>query len=143
MNELNQPASFADQQNAMTAFLSSTWANAGTESLLNLQADFLVGMESAMADWLHRRHEAVLDAKRLLMRLRDTQDINEQLRAHQEWITGAWRRLAADATSFQSALLVANRSGHEAEENSRAAASATSAAPPSTGNPQAAKSDAR
>jgi hypothetical protein len=102
--------------------------NAGTETLLSIQADFLVGLESAMTEWLHRRHEAVLDAKRLVARLRETQDINDILRAQQEWMSGAFRRLAADAAGLQSALAFATKIGREAEEKSRIAADQGAAA---------------
>ena len=77
-----------------------------------------------MTEWLHRRHEAVLDAKRLIGRVRESQDVNELLRAQQDWMAGAFRRMAADAAGFQSALLFANRIGREAEEKSRSAAEA-------------------
>ena len=144
MTELNQPSSLTDQQNALRAFVSSAWANPGMESLLRLQADFLVGMESVVTDWLHRRHEAVLDARRLLTRLRDSQDINDQLRAQQEWMAGAFRRWAADATSYQSAFAVANRIGREAQEKSQAAVTGgASTALDATPKPQTAKSEAR
>ena len=76
--------------------------NLGAEALLGLQADLLVGIEFALTDWMHRRHEAVLDAQRLIARARETQDTNELLRAQQEWMAGALRRMAADAASFQS-----------------------------------------
>jgi hypothetical protein len=128
MTQTSQPFSLADQQNAAAALLSSTLLNTGTETLLSLQADFLVGMESAMTEWLHRRHEAVLDAKRLVARVRESQDINDLLRANQEWMAAAFRRMAADASSFQAALMITNRIGREAEEKSRVAADATTAA---------------
>jgi hypothetical protein len=124
MTQISQPFSLAEQQNAAATLLSSTLLNTGTETLLGLQADFLVGMESAMTEWLHRRHEAVLDTKRLIARIRESQDVNELLRAHQEWMAGSFRRMAADASSFQSALMFANRIGREAEEKSRIVAEA-------------------
>ena len=77
-----------------------------------------------MTEWLHRRHEAVLDAKRLIARVRESQDVNELLRAQQDWMAGAFRRMAADAGGFQSALMFASRIGREAEEKSRTAADA-------------------
>src|SRR5690349_13508490 len=101
-------------------------------------------MESAMTEWLHRRHEAVLDAKRLIARLRESHDINDQLRAEQEWMSGVFRRLAADTTSFQSVLMVGNRIGREAEEKARAITDAgTSAAASAASKLQPAKAETR
>jgi len=122
MAQAGQPISLAEQQNAAASFFASTIFNPGTETLLGIQADFLVGLESAMTEWLHRRHEAVLDAKRLITRLRETQDINDILRAQQDWMSGAFRRMAADAAGMQSAFAFATKIGREAAEKSKIAA---------------------
>lgn len=70
--------------------------------LLNAQADLLVGAEVSVSDWLHRRHEAVVDARQLIARVRGNTDPADALKAQQEWMSRSLRRLAADANAYHS-----------------------------------------
>jgi hypothetical protein len=94
----------AEQQKTAAAFVS-TMLNSGVEPLLKAQTDLLVSIESTMNEWLHRRHEAVADAQRLVARLRASSDPMEIMNAQQEWVKGAFHLLAADASAFQSATM--------------------------------------
>jgi hypothetical protein len=97
-------ADFAEQQKNAAA-LVGTMLNSGAEPILKAQAEILVSVESTFTDWLHRRHEAVAETQKLVERLRTTSDPSEMLKAQQDWVTGAFRRLAADAAAAQSATM--------------------------------------
>jgi hypothetical protein len=92
------------QQKTATAFLG-TVLDAGVEPLLKAQTDLLSNIEATMTEWLHRRHEAVAAAQRLIGRVRSSSDPTEVMSAQQEWVTGAFHLLAADASAFQSATM--------------------------------------
>jgi len=104
MTETPATLDIAEQQKNTAAFIGSV-LNSSADPLLKAQADLLESVESTVTDWLHRRHEAVVDTQKLVARLRTINDPAEMLKAQQDWVTGAFRRLAADAAAAQSATL--------------------------------------
>ncbi len=102
MTETTAAPDIAAQQKAAATFIGSV-LNSGTDPLLKAQADILVSVETAFTDWVRRRHEAVVETQNLVARLRTNSDPAEMLKAQQEWLSGAFRRLSADAASYQSA----------------------------------------
>lgn len=70
--------------------------------LLNAQADLLAGAEATVIDWLHRRHEAVLDTQQLIAHMHTGTDPADALKAQREWMSRSFRRLAADADAYHS-----------------------------------------
>lgn len=75
----------------------------GIGPLLNAQADLLAGVEATVTDWLHRRHEAVVDTQQLIARVQTVSGPADALKAQQEWMSRSFRRLAADAEACHSA----------------------------------------
>jgi hypothetical protein len=72
--------------------------------LLSAQADLLAGVEATVTDWLHRRHEAIIDTQQLIARMQTgVTDPAAAFKAQQEWMTRSFRRLVADADACQSA----------------------------------------
>jgi transposase-like protein len=104
MTDTPTSADIAEQQKTAAAFVGTVF-NTGAEPLLKAQAEILESVESSVTGWLHRRHEGVADTKLLVERLRASSDPAEILKAQQEWVTGAFRRLAADAAAAQAATL--------------------------------------
>jgi hypothetical protein len=102
MTETTTASDVAAHQKTATAFIGSV-LNSGADPLLKAQADILVSVESTFSDWLRRRHEAVVDTQNLVARLRTNNDPAELLKAQQDWISAAFRRLSADAAAYQSA----------------------------------------
>lgn len=102
MTETTATPDVAAQQKAAATFIGAV-LNSGTDPLLKAQADILVSVESTFTDWLRRRHEAVVDTQNLVARMRANSDPGELLKAQQDWLSGAFRRLSADAAAYQSA----------------------------------------
>ena len=102
MSHATQTTEHADLQRTASTFFAAAFSPQGAEALLSAQAEFLQRMGSAMNDWMHRRHEAVVDAQRVVARMRDTSDVSEIFKAQQEWIAGEFERLSADAAACQS-----------------------------------------
>jgi len=92
-----------EQQKSIGSLFNTAFFADRTRDLLSVQADFLLGLENAITEWLNRRHEAIIDTQRLVSRIGDTQDPAELWRAQQDWITNELRRLAADAAGYQAA----------------------------------------
>jgi ribose 5-phosphate isomerase len=93
----------AEQQKALASMINTGFFADRTKDLLSVQADFLMGLENAITEWLNRRHEAIVDTQRLVSRLGDTQDPAEVWKAQQEWIANELHRLAADAAGCRQA----------------------------------------
>lgn len=104
MSETTSLPHIAELQNTAVAFCNSM-LNTSAAPLLKAQAGLLVGMEETMTDWLRRRHEAVADTQRLVDSLNASGDPADVLKAQQEWMSGALRRLTTDAAAYQSAML--------------------------------------
>ena len=102
MDETKASAGSTEQQNNPVAFFGAMF-NSGAEPVLKAQADLLASVETTMSDWLRRRQEAVLETQTLVTRLRASSDPAELAKAQQEWVSGAFRRLAADAAACQTA----------------------------------------
>lgn len=102
MTETTAASDVAAQQKTAAAFIGSI-LNSGADPLLKAQADILVTVETTMTDWLHRRQEGLAETQTLVARLRTSSDPADFLKAQQEWISGAIRRLSADAAAYQSA----------------------------------------
>lgn len=101
MSETSPVPNVTEQQKQAEAITSSVpdW---GIGSLLNAQADMLAGAETTVTDWLHRRHEALVDTQQLIARIHAGTDLASALKAQQEWVSRSLRRLAADADAYQS-----------------------------------------
>lgn len=104
MSETPATLNIAEHQKAASAFLGSV-LNSGADPVLKAQADLLESVEATVTDWLHRRHEAVVDTQRLVASVRASSDPADILKAQQDWVSGAFRRLAADAAAAQAAAL--------------------------------------
>ncbi len=102
MTETTTTADAAAQHKNASAFFASV-INSGADPLLKAQADLLVSVETTMTDWLRRRQEAVAETQQLVSRLRTSSDPIDLLKAQQEWVSGAFRRMTADAAACQSA----------------------------------------
>jgi len=74
----------------------------GVGSLLNAQADMVAEAEATVTDWLHRRHEAILDTQQLIASMHTGTDPAVAAKAHQEWMSRSFRRLVADADACHS-----------------------------------------
>jgi hypothetical protein len=95
----------ADQARTTAAFPGDAFFGRSPDALLKAENDLLAGAETAMSEWLHRRREAVSDARRLFARIRESRDLSDVFKAQQDWMNGALRRLADDAESCQRAAL--------------------------------------
>ncbi len=136
MTETTTTADAAAQQKSASALFASV-LNSGADPLLKAQADLLVSAETTVTDWLRRRQEAVAETQNLVSRLRTSSDPAELLKAQQEWVSGAFRRLSADAAAYQSATqhivdrartwfpLVAGNEGNGASEPASESAETT------------------
>jgi hypothetical protein len=102
MSETKTSATAAEQQKATSAFFGSA-LNTSTEAVLKAQAELLTSTEVTVTAWLHRRREDVVETQNLIARLRASSDPAEFASAQQEWASGAFRRLTADAAELQSA----------------------------------------
>jgi hypothetical protein len=102
MTETTASADATAQQKTTAAFFGSV-LNSGTDPLLKAQADILSSVETTVTDWLHRRQEAVAETQNLVARLSTSSDPAELLKLQQEWVSGAIRRLSADAAAYQTA----------------------------------------
>jgi len=74
----------------------------GVGTLLTAQADLLADAESTVSDWLHRRHDAVVDMQQLIARMHIGSDLVDTFKAQREWVSRSLQRLAADAEACQS-----------------------------------------
>jgi hypothetical protein len=112
MTETSAAPGLAEQQTMVTTFIG-TVLNSGAEPLLKAQADLLDTAGTAVTDWLQRRQEAVMEAQRLVACLQAVRSPAEMLKAQQEWMTGAFQRLNADAAAYQaSAVQLVEKSRH-------------------------------
>ena len=102
MSEASSFVTVVEQQRKQASAATNAVLDWGIGSLLNAQADLLAGAESAMTDWLHRRREAVVDARNLIAHMHVGVEPGEAVKAQQEWISRSLRRLAADAESCHS-----------------------------------------
>ena len=102
MSESNPVQNLTEKQKAVEASPAAAleWS---VGPLLNAQADLLAGAEVTVTDWLHRRHEAIVDAQQLITRMQTGIDPVGALKAQQEWMSRSFRRLVADAGACQSA----------------------------------------
>jgi hypothetical protein len=105
---------FTETRKIAANLIATTFCNGGTEAFLDAQADLLKGVENATNAWLHRRQEAIADAYRLLVRMRDSRDVLDIWKAQQDWATGALQRLAADMSSYPTLLANAGQRAGEA-----------------------------
>lgn len=104
MTETTASAGSAELQKTTAAFFSSIF-HTGPEPVLKAQADLLASAETTVSGWLRRRHEAVQETQALVARLRGSTDPAELAAAQQEWVSATLRRMAAEATAYQTAAL--------------------------------------
>jgi hypothetical protein len=102
MSESNPVQTMAEKQKPNDAIPAAAieWS---VGPLLNAQADMLAGAEATVTDWLHRRHEAIVDTQQLFARMQTGVDPASAFKAQQEWISRSFRRLVADADACHSA----------------------------------------
>jgi hypothetical protein len=105
---------FTVPQRIAANLLACTFCNGSAEALLDAQADMLKGVGAAMGEWLQRRRDAIEDAQRLMVRMRESSDVTDIWKAQQEWASGALQRLAADVITYP--VLLANAGQHAAEQ---------------------------
>lgn len=122
-----QPYSITDQYNGWLSFMAKNTMTGGAEAFLSFQADLLVGLETGVSEWLLRRRQALLDAKRLVIRTRNCADIDDLMHAQQDWLRSAFNRMAADTMSFQSAVIFGNQARREAQREARRGGASASA----------------
>src|ERR1700739_1445756 len=94
---------FAGQAKTAADFFKFTLFAWGAESVLRAESELLADAETTMTKWLQRRREAVLDTQRLVVQMRESQDLSDVFRAQQVWMVGAFRRLTEDAEGYQKA----------------------------------------
>ena len=102
MTETATSPNITEPQKA-AAGLFGSMINSTTEPLLKAQADLLSSVETTITAWLRRRQEGVVETQALVTRLRANHDPAEFVAIHQEWVSGTFRRLSADAVDYQSA----------------------------------------
>ncbi len=68
MSEANPVQNLAEKQKTAEAIPAAAldWS---VGPLLSAQADVLAGAEATVTDWLHRRHEAIVDTQQLIARM--------------------------------------------------------------------------
>jgi hypothetical protein len=101
MSEINQAQNMSEKQKTAEAIPAAAleWS---VGPLLNAQADLLAGAEATVTDWLHRRHEAIVDTQQLIARMQTRVDPAAAFKAQQEWVSRSFRRLVADADACHS-----------------------------------------
>ncbi|HEY4041389.1 MAG TPA: hypothetical protein VGM32_06035 [Rhodopila sp.] len=135
MAETSTAPHLVDQPKSTPAFFSNTF-NPDVGPALKAQAALLIGTETIVSAWLHRRHEAALDMQQLIARLCSISNPLEAIKTQQEWVSRAFVRLAADTAACQS---VADRLMDRARTwVPSGGASAESAASKGTGSAQGA-----
>ncbi|MGA3004555.1 MAG: hypothetical protein ABSE20_22800 [Acetobacteraceae bacterium] len=102
MSESNPVQNLAEKQKTLEA-IPAVVLEWSVGPLLNAQADLLAGAEATVTDWLHRRHEAIVDTQQLIARVQTGADPVAAFKAQQEWISRSFRRLVADADACRSA----------------------------------------
>jgi hypothetical protein len=102
MSEANPVQNLAEKQKTAEAIPAAAldWS---VGPLLSAQADVLAGAEATVTDWLHRRHEAIVDTQQLIARMQTGGDPTAALKAQQEWMSRSFQRLVADAHAYHSA----------------------------------------
>jgi hypothetical protein len=102
MSEMNPVQNLTDKQKQADAIPAAAidWS---VGPLLNAQADLVAGAEATVAEWLHRRHEAIVDTQQLITRMQTGANPAAAFKAQQEWVARSFRRLAADADACHSA----------------------------------------
>ena len=85
------------EADAPLTFVIQTTTLQGMSMALRAYSTLLVGMETLVVQWLHRRREAVSDVQRMLERLPLCRNIGEVWHVQREWMHGAGQRLLADA----------------------------------------------
>lgn len=127
---------FSEQQRAGAALFSNAVFNQGLEAMLAAQASLFVNGEAMLMAWMNRRHEAILDAQRLLARMRDCRDFSDAVQAQQEWMSGALKRLTDDAAGYQQAVqMLVSAATPEGEQGARARPEALLRQPANDGKP--------
>ncbi|MBV9655172.1 MAG: hypothetical protein JOZ42_11485 [Acetobacteraceae bacterium] len=111
--------SLTEQQKTLLHGFAAWMPSDGPEMLLGYYADLLVGLDAGVSEWINRRREAALAAQTLLAQAREARDLNTLLHAQQDWMLGAWRRCAADAAMFHSAMIFANHVNEVTEQKIR------------------------
>jgi acetyl-CoA carboxylase carboxyltransferase component len=97
-------AGIAEQQKIAMALFGAALST-GAEPMLKAQADILASIQSTMTDWLDRCRAGVIDTQRLVDRLHGSTDPAEFREVQQEWASGVFDRLVADAAAYQCVTL--------------------------------------
>jgi hypothetical protein len=62
----------------------------------------LAGTGAAVTDWLHRRHEAVLDTRQLIANMHVGADPAETFKAQRDFVSRSFQRFAAEVDACQT-----------------------------------------
>jgi hypothetical protein len=68
----------------------------GAEIWINAQGEILSAMETAMADWMRRRHKALDTWSRSLKKMWECRDPGDFVQTQQDWLCDAVRLTASD-----------------------------------------------
>jgi hypothetical protein len=74
----------------------------GISTLLNAQADMLASTGAVVTDWLHRRHDAVLETKQLIARVHVGAEPADAFKTQREFVSHFFQRMAAEVDAYQA-----------------------------------------
>jgi hypothetical protein len=86
--------------NMFSSFLSAS----AIDAVLAMQIQALQISETMMSTWMHHRQEALSEMQLLLVRARETTDLDELAKLQQEWMANCFRRAIDDIRCGRIAL---------------------------------------
>jgi len=104
---MTQPANYHSlEESRKTAYnMFSSFLNASAiDAVLAMQIQALQISETMMSTWMHRRQEAMSEMQLLLVRARETTDLDELAKLQQEWMANCFRRAIDDIRCGRIAL---------------------------------------
>jgi hypothetical protein len=101
MSETN-PVTNATEKSKQPDAVAAAPLDWGIRTLLNAQADILTSTGAVMTDWLHRRHEAVLDTRQLISRVKVGAEPAEAFKTQRELVSHFFQRLAAEVDAYHA-----------------------------------------
>ena len=101
MSETNPIPNATEKQKQPDAAAVATldW---GIGTLLNAQADMLASTGAVVTDWLHRRHEAMLETKQLIARVHVGAEPADAFKTQREFVSHFFQRMAAEVDAYQA-----------------------------------------
>jgi hypothetical protein len=92
--------SWKTAHNMLSSFLSAS----AIDAVLAMQIQVLKISETVMLTWVHHRQEAMSEMQQLLVRARETTDLDELAKLQQEWMANCFRRAIDDIRCGRIAL---------------------------------------